>query len=108
MAPTSNNKDWNKLGDPAIVRELCGNLKQMRLSKNWSQSELAKHSGIDRVTISRMENGRASTLLTFVQILRALDNLYVLNVFNEEPEVSPLKLLKLQAKERKKASHKRS
>ena len=79
----------------------------MRLSKNWSQSQLAQHAGLDRVTISRMENGRAATLLTIVQILRALDKLYVLNTFNEEPEVSPLQMLREQESQRLKASPKK-
>lgn len=104
MILKNNNENWNRLGDPAIVRKLCLNLKQMRLSKNWSQKTLAENAGLDRVTISRMENGRAATLLTFVQVLRALDRLHLLNVFDEEPEQSPLQLLKLQEKQRQKAS----
>ncbi|MEO8150049.1 MAG: helix-turn-helix transcriptional regulator [Bacteroidia bacterium] len=107
MMPISRYKNWNILSDPAIVKEVCTYLKQMRLSKNWSQSQLAEHAGLDRVTISRMENGRAATLLTIVQILRALDKLYVLNTFNEEPEVSPLQMLREQESQRLKASPKK-
>lgn len=104
MMLKSNDKEWYRLSDPAIVKELCRNLKQMRLNKNWSQTRLAQQAGLDRVTISRMENGRAATLLTFVQVLRALDKLQLLNIFDEEPEQSPLKLLKLQEMQRQKAS----
>lgn len=104
MTLKSNENDWYRLGDSAIVRKLCANLKQMRLNKNWSQSYLAEHAGLDRVTISRMENGRASTLLTFIQVLRALNKLHLLNIFDEEPEQSPLKLLKLLEMQRQKAS----
>ena len=104
MTLKSNNKDKHRLSDPTVVSELCRNLKLMRLNKNWSQSRLAEQAGLDRVTISRMENGRAATLLTFVQVLRALDKLHLLNVFDEEPEQSPLKLLKLQEMQRQKAS----
>lgn len=103
----SNHKNWNRLGDPAIVRALSGNIRQMRLAKNWSQSQLAENAGLDRVTISRMENGRVSTLLTFVQVLRALDKLNLLNVFDEQQEQSPIQLMKLQEKQRQKASPKR-
>ena len=104
MTLKSNKMDWHHLSDSAIVSELCRNLKLMRLNKNWSQSRLADQAGLDRVTISRMENGRAATLLTFVQVLRALDKLNLLNVFDEEPEQSPLKFLKLQEMQRLKAS----
>lgn len=107
MTPISHYKNWNILSDPAIVKEVCLYIKQLRLTKNWSQSQLALHAGLDRVTISRMENGRAATLLTVVQILRALDKLYVLNAFNEAPEVSPLQMLREQEAQRLKASPKK-
>ncbi|MBK8549540.1 MAG: helix-turn-helix domain-containing protein [Ignavibacteria bacterium] len=32
---------------------------------------MLKVSGLDRTTISRMESGRAATLLTLIQVLRA-------------------------------------
>jgi len=107
MKPKSNNK-LNTKSDVTIVRELCANLKQMRLSRNISQSKLAELSGLDRGTISRMENGRAATLLTLVQVLRALDNLSVLDTFKEEQEISPLQMMKEQESQRKKASPQKS
>ncbi len=95
------------LADPAIVKEICHSLKQMRLSKNLTQAELAGMAGLNRVTISRMEAGRAATLLTLVQVLRALDKLDILDIFREESEISPLQLLKLQERKRQRASHSR-
>ena len=92
------------MADPAIVKEICQSLRQMRLNKNLSQQKLADLSGVNRTTISRMEAGRAATLLTVVQVLRALDKLDILNTFRQEPEISPVKLLKLQERQRKKAS----
>ena len=103
MKLKSNNKS-SAQSDPAIVRELCANLKQMRLNRNISQTRLAELSGLDRGTISRMENGRAATLLTLVQVLRALDNLSVLDAFKEEQEISPLQMMKQPEGQRKKAS----
>ncbi|MFA5781319.1 MAG: helix-turn-helix transcriptional regulator [Bacteroidales bacterium] len=95
------------MADPAIVKEICNSIKQMRLNKNLSQDELAQRSGINRTTISRMESGRAATLLTLVQVLRALDKLDVFNLFWEEPEISPMQLLRLQEQQRRKASPKK-
>ena len=92
------------MADPAIVKDIGKGIKQMRLNKNLSQEELASRSGLGRVTISKMENGRAATLLTLVQVLRALERLEILDVFKEEPEISPIQLLKLQEQQRKKAS----
>ena len=104
MISKSNNKNWNSLSDPAIVEAIGEHLKQLRLDQNVSQSELAERSGLNRTTISRLEAGRAATLLTVVQVLRALNRLDKLSAFQEEPEVSPLELWKLQGKQRKRAS----
>ncbi len=105
---TTYQKNWYSLGDPAIIRELGKHIKQMRINKNITQQQLADTTGLDRVTISRFENGRAATLLSFVQILRALDKLDLLNTFNEEPEISPLKVAELEEQYRKRASSKKS
>ena len=107
MKLKSNNKS-SAQSDPAIVRELCTNLKQMRLNRNISQTKMSELSGINRVTVSRMENGRAATILTLVQVLRALDNLSVLDEFKEEHEISPLQIMKQQESQRKKASPQKS
>lgn len=96
--------NWYNLSDPAIVREIGKNLKQLRLSKNITQSQLAQIAGLDRVTISKLENGRAATLLTFIQLLRALNELDLLNVFNVEPQISPLQVAEMQANYRVRAS----
>ena len=108
MKPKSNNNDFVILSDSAIVKEICSGMKQMRLNKNLSQDQVAVRSGLHRVTISRMEAGRAATLLTVVQVLRALDRLEVLQTFREEPEISPIQLLKAQERTRKKASPKKA
>ena len=107
MTLISNTNNWIIMGDPAIVKEVCKNLKELRLNKNISQEELANLSGLNRVTISRLEAGRSATLLTIIQVLRALDKLDVLNAFKTEPEVSPIKLLKQKETQRKKASPKK-
>lgn len=108
MGQKSKEKDYTSMTDPAIVKEIFLNIRQMRLNKNMSQEELSRKAGIDRTTISRMERGKGGTMLTMVQTLRALDKLDILNVFKEEPEISPLRILKLQEQRRKKASPKKA
>ena len=97
--------DFNLLAksDLEIVMEICQTVKQMRINKNISQQEIAERSGLDRTTISRMESGRSVSLLTLVQVLRALDKLEVLNVFKAYQIESPIKLLKEEEKKRKRA-----
>ncbi|MDP2364385.1 MAG: helix-turn-helix transcriptional regulator [Ignavibacteria bacterium] len=108
MMPISYNKNWEIMTDLAIVKEICTSLKQMRLNKNIAQEQLAKLSGLNRVTISRIEAGRSATLLTIIQVLRALDKLNILNAFKEEPEISPIQLLKVKEQQRLKASPKKN
>ncbi len=90
--------------DTTIVRSLGQAIKQMRLRRNITQDMLAEKAGVDRATIGRMEKGSASTLLTLVQVLRALDQLAVLDAFERENEVSPLQELKRQQKQKERAS----
>ncbi len=99
---------WNNLSDPDIVKQLGEKLKLIRLKKNITQDELAKLSGLNRATISQLENGRAATLLTLVQVLRALNKLDVLNTFSEETEISPLQMAKLKTQSRQRASNKKA
>jgi transcriptional regulator with XRE-family HTH domain len=102
-----NIKNWYILSDTAIIKELGKQLQQMRLNKNLTQGKLSEITGLDRVTISKVENGRAATLLTFVQLLRALDKLQLLEAFDSEPEISPMQVAEMQAKYRKRASKKK-
>jgi transcriptional regulator with XRE-family HTH domain len=107
MYQSSYNKNWYGMTNEVVVKHLCSNLKQMRLNKNLSQEDLAENSGVSRVTISRMERGQAINLLTMVQLLRALDNLDILNYLNIEPEISPMMVMEERSKYRKKASPKK-
>ncbi len=104
MYPKSDKLNWTAMADSEIVHKIGGYLKQMRLNRNMTQKRLAEISGVNRVSISRIENGRVATLLTFVQLLRALDRLDVLNAINEEARISPLQMLKLQKSRRERAS----
>jgi transcriptional regulator with XRE-family HTH domain len=90
--------------DNAIIKLLCTSLKQMRLNQNISQEELAKKTGINRITISRMETGKAINLLTLIQLFRALNKLDLLRNLIEMPEISPILLMEAQQKMRKKAT----
>jgi transcriptional regulator with XRE-family HTH domain len=101
------NKNWYAMTDKAIVKTICENIKQMRLAKNISQEQLSKKSGISRITIARLEAGKAINLITLIQLLRALDELELINSFDKQPEISPILLMEAQQKYyRQKASPK--
>ena len=103
--------NWNLLTDANALARLGTEIKRMRLERNLSQGEVAKNTGLDRSTIARLEGGRAATLLTVVQVLRALDRLQLLDPWVAEPPASPYMLVEAQAKylkkQRKRAGRKK-
>lgn len=107
MSYTGNINNWYALSDPAIIEEIGKQLKRMRLKNNFTQQELANRSGLFRSTISEIENGRISNLLSLIQLLRALNTLELLNAFVVKEEISPLMVAEQQAKMRKRASGKK-
>ncbi len=56
-----------------IETEIGFRLAQLRLSRNVTQSMLARHSGIGLRTLRRLEAGEPSTLDTFLRVVLALD-----------------------------------
>ena len=104
MSDISNKKDWYSMSESAILRELAAFIKEKRLKKNYTQSELAEMAGVHRVTLSEFEHGLRGSLTTFIQLLRALNELEVLDVFNIPTIISPLQMAKLETKKRKRAS----
>ena len=104
----ASNINWKLLKDEKVVEQLGKELRRMRLERNLSQAEVATRAGLDRTTIVKLEAGRAATLLTVVQVLRAMDRLEVLDGFHEEPQLTPYQVVEQQerysAKQRKRAS----
>ena len=100
----NTNINWVAMTDAAIITQIGVFIKKMRITKNKTQVQVATTAGINRWTLSQIENGEAITLTSLIQILRALDLLYVLNDFNVIDQISPIQAMKSQKKERKRAS----
>lgn len=92
------------MSDNAIVASIGEFLKHQRLNQNKTQAKVAEDAGVNRWTISQIENGEAISLTSLIQILRALNALHVLNNFEIENQISPLELAKLEKKKRQRAS----
>lgn len=93
------------MSDPAIAKELCGILKQVRLQQNLTQEQLAERAGLSRSAISKMESGRSTvSLLTVIQVLRSLQQFHLLDSWKAAAMISPLAVAKLTAKRRLRAS----
>jgi transcriptional regulator with XRE-family HTH domain len=99
-----NNINWSILSDSAIIESLGAFIKQHRLDQNITQADLADRASINRSTLSEFERGTRVSLITFIQLLRALDLLHVLDTFTIEQKISPLELAKKNSDTRKRAS----
>lgn len=98
------NMDWLGMSNQAILRQLGVFLKETRLRKNMTQSDLAVKAGIHRVTLNEFELGKRGSLSSFIQVLRALNELELLDVFKVKTTISPIAMAKMEAKKRKRAS----
>jgi len=95
------------MSDDAMIKTIGAFIKHHRMDQNRTQQEVANTAGINRSTLSLLENGDIVTVSTLVQVLRALGLLKIMDVFTIENQISPLKLAKLEEQRRKRARNKR-
>lgn len=77
-----------------LQKQLGERLKLLRISCNYSQTELAKKAGISLKTLRNLEHGKGSSVETLVRTLKALDATNVLDQLAPIPTVSPLAILR--------------
>lgn len=80
------------------LRMIGERMKALRIQKDMDQEELSQHCGLSRGTISNLENGKGASLLNLLKILRSLGELQKVDDFIPQQQVSPMELLKNQAK----------
>jgi len=97
------NIKWNELSDGALLVQIGQFVQQTRLKQNKSQQQVANAAGVNRSTLSQIENGRGGTLISLIQILRVLNQMSFLNVFQVEEKISPMYLAKMEMKKRRRA-----
>jgi transcriptional regulator with XRE-family HTH domain len=91
-----SDKSWVAASDAALLKNLGSFIKQKRLQQNKTQDQLAREAGISRSTLSLCEKGENTSLLVFVQILRALKLLHLLQEFQTRQQLSPIQLAKIE------------
>lgn len=100
------NINMHEYTDKAILIELGDFVKATRLEQNKTQQQLADLAGVNRSTIVQIENGSGATMLSFIQVLRALEQLDLFGSFQIKPVISPLLLAKQEIQKRKRATKK--
>jgi transcriptional regulator with XRE-family HTH domain len=99
MAETNIN--FASLSDTRIIAQIGNFVKHTRMQQNKTQEQLATASGLNRYTISKIENGESITLSSLIQILRSLQQLHLLENFHFTEQISPLEYAKLKKKQQK-------
>lgn len=103
-----NIKYWHSMSDLALLELIGKFIQQTRLEQNKTQQQVATAAGINRSTIVKIEKGEGGTMISLMQILRALGQLQLLEHFDIKRQISPLQLAKLEQQKRQRASIKKN
>ena len=89
------------VSDRALLKVIGQKVKQLRLDANMSQKALAERCGLSDFSISQIENGNNTSILSLLMVLRALNALDMLYRFFEEQPISPIAYAQAMRKSRK-------
>ena len=86
-----------------ILLDIGRRIKMQRINQNLTAKKLSVLSGVSLRTISGFERGEKNiSLINFIEILRALKLLnHLENLIPELPLISPLEMVALEKKQRK-------
>jgi len=94
--------DWYSMTNARIEAIVGEKLKNLRLEYNITQNELAKKTGLSRVSISKIERGMGVNLSSLIEIMRGLRVLENIEHLIPEQEVSPIEVIRLKNRTKKK------
>ncbi len=94
-----------ELSNDAVLRELGERIASVRLDLNLTQAEVAREAGISKRSVERLESGQVATQLSsFLSVCRTLGMIERFDALLPVRTVSPIALLKLQGRQRQRAS----
>ncbi|UII21574.1 helix-turn-helix domain-containing protein [Fulvivirga ligni] len=89
-----------------ILAEMGRRFKEARINSSFTQQELAKHTGVSRTTITRLEGGAGISMLHFIALLRAVDHVNDLSrIIDVSQFIDPEKEFKHQQAQSKRVRH---
>ena len=88
----------SQLTDQELLQRIGARLKEVRIAQNVKQRDLAAQCGLSVFSISQMETGHNTSLLSLLQVLRALDRFDLLEPLLREREIDPALLAQFLAK----------
>jgi len=91
--------------DQTLLQLIGARLAGARLAQNMTQAELAEQAGLGLRTVQRLELGATATQLSgFLRVCRVLGLLDRIDALVPEPPLSPIAQLKLQRRQRQRAT----
>lgn len=98
-----NNINFSVASSQQIEEALGKQLRNIRLSRNITQSKLAKEAGVSTPTIGRLERGKGISLDTFIRVLIALGIQHNLSALLPDPNIRPMERISTIGVERQRA-----
>ena len=89
-----------------IQAELLRRLRKERIEQGLSQEDVSVRTGLSRLAINKLENGKGARLLSFLLYLKALGKIEDLDKLFPEPIPRPSDVLSL-GKERQRIARKK-
>ncbi|MCX6867087.1 MAG: helix-turn-helix transcriptional regulator [Verrucomicrobia bacterium] len=98
-------KITSQMTDGALLKLIGERLARQRLTLNLTQGQLAEQAGLGLRTVQRLELGLAAThLWGFVRVCRVLGLVERFDALIPEATTSPITQLKLQGRQRQRAT----
>ena len=86
-----------------LAEEVGKKLERFRLSRNITQSKLAKEAGVSERTLRRLESGEGATLDSFIRILVALKLQQNIEMLIPDSRIRPIERIQTGGRERQRA-----
>jgi transcriptional regulator with XRE-family HTH domain len=80
---------------PEDLQRLLGKgIRAQRISREFTQRDVAAKAGISPQAVAKLERGEGSTVETMVRVLHALKSTQLIESLAAQPQVSPIALLR--------------
>jgi len=96
----------NIMTDEAILEALGNRLSRRRIDMQLTQADLAREAGVSKRTVERIEAGYSSQTANLIRVCRVLDLVSGLEQWIPETAPSPMEMVRIKGKVRKRASSK--
>ncbi|VVO09589.1 hypothetical protein PS712_03347 [Pseudomonas fluorescens] len=90
--------------DQVLAASIGARLQTLRLKKNISLEGVAENAAISRQTLHLLLKQGKGTLINLIAVLRALGELERLSSLLEDVRPSPLQIIRMEGKKRRRAS----